>query len=523
MTLTLLVGVLNVASNIQPVESDYTWTETIYIKADGSVYPDTAPISNSDNVTFTLTDNIVGDIPQQLSAIVFEKDSIVFNGAGYSVQGTWTSYSKGISLSERSNVTIKNTHVKKFYYGIYLYGSTNCRIENVTAIDNGYGIVLYWESNQNILSHNNATSNSEGILVYRSNNNNITSNAITDCDTGIDLYDSSNNILSGNIVSSRRYGIELWAYRSYGNILSGNIVSLSGVDGIVLNGAHNNTLFGNIVSSNGQYGITLMADNNIIYGNILINNSRNYWSSGIYIQFHYNNTISSNTIKNNSQGIFLYGSGENNKIFHNNFINNTNQVYVSGEHSNVWDDGYPSGGNYWSDYTGVDSDPDGICDTEYVIDADNIDQYPLMGMFSDFNATSEHNVQTICNSSISDFQYNGTAIYFNVTGDDGTIGFCRTCIPTALMNATYKVYVNGTEISYNLLPCSNETHTYLYFNYTHSTQEVVIIPEFPSFIIMPLFMITTLLAVMIYKRKHSKKLHTQVNYIQVFESCSFEL
>jgi len=64
------------------------------------------------------------------------------------------------------------------------------------------------------------------------------------------------------------------------------------------------------------------------------------------------------------------------------------------------------------------------------------------------------------------------------------------------------VFVNGTEVSYNLLSCSNRTYSYLYFNYRHSTQEVIIIPEFPSFLIMPLFMIATLLAVIVQNRKH---------------------
>jgi hypothetical protein len=180
--------------------------------------------------------------------------------------------------------------------------------------------------------------------------------------------------------------------------------------------------------------------------------------------------------------------------------------------SEKWDDGYPSGGNYWSDYNGTDllsgrdqneTGRDAIGDTEYFIDGNNTDNYPLMGMFSDFNATSEHHVQTVCNSSISDFQFNGTAICFNVTGENDTTGFCRICIPTTLMNGTYKVFINGTEVSYNLLLCSNETYSYLYFNYTHSTQEVIIIPEFPSFLILPLLMIATILAVIVYRRKHT--------------------
>jgi hypothetical protein len=64
-------------------------------------------------------------------------------------------------------------------------------------------------------------------------------------------------------------------------------------------------------------------------------------------------------------------------IYHNNFIDNTLQVY-SFESLNVWDDGYPSGGNYWSDYTGTDGNGDGIGDTPYTIDVNNIDHYPLV-------------------------------------------------------------------------------------------------------------------------------------------------
>ena len=512
MLVLFLVGSLSLVFDIQPARAE---PGTIYIRADGSI-EGTDKIISSDNVTYTFTDNIY-------DSIVVERDNIVVDGTGYTLRGNGSG--TGISLSDRSNVTIKNTHITEFYcgislalssrnmlvyntltnntYGIYLTGSsrntlsgnnatnnrysfevngldfgdfnnyvdmsntvdgkpiyylvgvanaifdaeinagvvflincqnvtvkdltltkngagvflwntTNSKIENVTAtrsiygiylqsssnntlfknrcLDNSYGIRLYLKSNQNILSYNNATNNSYGIFIQNSNNNNLTSNTITDGSlSGIYLYDSSSNTLSGNVVSSSTYGIELWAYGSYGNILSGNVVSSSGVDGIVLNGAHNNTLSGNIVSSNGQYGITLMADNNIIYGNTIVNNSGYSWSSGIYIQFHYNNIISSNTIKDNTQGIFLYGSGKNNKLFHNNFINNTNQVYVSGEHSNIWDDGYPSGGNYWSNYVGADvkSGPnqdqlgsDGLGDTPYIIDVNNSDRYPLMHPWS---------------------------------------------------------------------------------------------------------------------------------------------
>ena len=247
-------------------------------------------------------------------------------------------------------------------------------------------------------------------------------------------------------------------------------------------------------------GIQLYYTSNVTIKNTQV---KAFWV-GIHLASASNNTISGNNITENSfNGISLMASSGNNKFYHNNIMNNTNQVYWYTALTNVWDDGYPSGGNYWSDYSGVDSDFDGIGDTPYLIDETDQDGYPLMGTFSDFDATSEHHVQTICNSTISAFQFNGTALSFNVTGEDGTVGFCRTCIPRALMNETYQVFVNGTEVPHTLLPCSNSTHSYLYFSYNHSTQEVMIIPEFPSFLILPLFMIATLLAVILYRRKHS--------------------
>ncbi|MDH5779425.1 MAG: right-handed parallel beta-helix repeat-containing protein, partial [Candidatus Bathyarchaeota archaeon] len=242
---------------------------------------------------------------------------------------------------------------------------------------------------------------------------------------------------------------------------------------------------------------------NLISNNgFLSNDDEALWLAGSF-----NNTIIGNTFSNGYCGILLEDSRKN-KIFHNNFINNTKHARSqSPTNINIWDDAYPSGGNYWSDHTHFDLDYDGIGDSPHTLSPlptqERSDNYPLMGMFSSFKATSDQSIQTVCNSTISEFQFNGTAICFSVTGEDGTTGFCRTCIPSALMNDTYRVFVNGTEVPHSLLPCSNITHSYLYFTYPHSTQEVLIVPEFSSFLIVQLFMLATLLAAVLYKRKDS--------------------
>jgi len=83
-----------------------------------------------------------------------------------------------------------------------------------------------------------------------------------------------------------------------------------------------------------------------------------------------------------------YCAPVNHQIHRNNFINNEIQA-IDPNLLNSWDDGYPSGGNYWSDYPGVDvskgfnqdiTGSDGFGDEPYYLLKSNIalDNYPLM-------------------------------------------------------------------------------------------------------------------------------------------------
>jgi len=93
--------------------------------------------------------------------------------------------------------------------------------------------------------------------------------------------------------------------------------------------------------------------------------------------------ITGNIFSNNEYGIAIGDSSSvNNVIYHNNFINNN----AADGGNNSWDNGYPSGGNYWSNYVGVDQyrgpnqnepGPDGIGDTPYNFPND-CDLYPFM-------------------------------------------------------------------------------------------------------------------------------------------------
>jgi parallel beta-helix repeat protein len=161
--------------------------------------------------------------------------------------------------------------------------------------------------------------------------------------------------------------------------------------GIALDTAGNTAVSGCDVYANTNNGVLIgglgneycQIISNLIHSNsagIMINSACRY------------STFIDNAIYENEYGICIGKQStyvnRDNTLYHNEFTDNTVSVQNDEDrYSNTWDDGYPSGGNYWSDYTGVDlySGPaqdtppnDGIGDTPYVINALNRDNYPVV-------------------------------------------------------------------------------------------------------------------------------------------------
>ncbi len=234
---------------------------------------------------------------------------------------------------------------------------------------------------------------------------------------------------------------------------------------------------------------------------------------GISLNNSQYNIVLENTISSCTYIISAAGS-ENNKIYHNNFLSPPNRV--SGG-ANLWDNGYPDGGNFWSGsyiedyYSGPlqnTEGQDGIGDYIYEIDEDNFDSYPLMGSFYAFELKKQETtylIYIISDSRISSVTYglDGREISFYADDGAGSNGFCLVCISHALLNESYKVLVDGQDppyVNYNLY--DNGTHRWIYFSY-ENPKEVEIIPEFPLMIILP-FLLTITIIVMIYRRKFPK-------------------
>jgi len=146
--------------------------------------------------------------------------------------------------------------------------------------------------------------------------------------------------------------------------------------------ANHTSISQTIMNSSNWFGISLFSccDTNIVDNHI----SNKY--AGISLNAcSNNNTIVDNNLSNNNYGLEIKFSFFN-YIFYNNFVNNTINAFDNG--SNTWNSEYPSAGNYWDNYIGIDalwgphqntSGADGIGDTLVSLPGgENQDRYPLM-------------------------------------------------------------------------------------------------------------------------------------------------
>lgn len=281
-------------------EPAFAWTGSVHIRADGTVDPLSSPLQRNGTL-YTLTGNISSDS----EAIVIEKDGLVLDGAGFTVQGLGSINSAGVEVDGCVNVTVRKMLIIGFEYGIVLNGSS--------IVDVGENVV---------------TGSLVGVLFEASSYNELLNNEITDNADGIELHASLNNSIRDNFVG--------WNSRS---------------------------------------GISLC-------------------------------------------------SSQNNSIVHNSFMANLRHVDTCPDLLNVWDEGYPSGGNWWNgSYSGTDvyqglfqnaTGSDGIGDSQCVIDEINFDRYPLMGPWTNvgqnITAMYSHEISFVYGNVVS-----GGVTIFNLT------------------------------------------------------------------------------------------------------------
>jgi len=208
----------------------------------------------------------------------------------------------------------------------------NCRLFNAIYFSNAGGICLWNVSNGYVVDSQVSDNGYVGINLLGCNNNTILRNDACNQGIGLALQMSHNTLIKGNTFNNNTSDASLY---------------------LVL-GSENNTILENTLNFN-HHGI-------------------GFWYSS-------DNIVSGNFLKFNDIGLNSYEYSYRNTIYRNCFSNNS-LAATDTQGTSHWDNG--TAGNYWSDYTGVDSDENGIGDTPYNItspysgEVRNQDNYPLM-------------------------------------------------------------------------------------------------------------------------------------------------
>jgi parallel beta-helix repeat protein len=304
---------------------------------------------------------------------------------------TLTNNWEGLKLVHSSGNVFSGNNLHDNEYNFVL----NCKLANDFGTTNSIDgkSIIYWIDQHNKIVPSDAgivvlinctgitvqdlelSNNLQGVLLVNTSNSTITQNTITNQINGVKLESSSNNTISNNFIEANtKAGINLLS--SDNNSFAGNTITGSAA-GIYFNTSSYNRVYRNNITANNyalQFSISIDAD------------GRSNGSS--------NNTIKENNITLNQFYIEMEPyANANNTIYHNNFINNNQQLTdtypTSGGYYPVyaeffWDNG--SEGNYWSDYmtrypNATELDDSGVWDTSYIIDYSTIDRFPLIQPF----------------------------------------------------------------------------------------------------------------------------------------------
>ena len=397
--------------------------DAIAVNGTPSIYQGHAPIVINGDSEFTMNNGVTGGSGTSSDPYVI--DNWYINScclkAGIDIRNTDASFViqkvyihnlgapfntiPGVVFSNVTNGVLIDSMIEGFQEGIsnspsgvFITSSSLYISGNSITASSGTAIFLRAPTNVELSANyvsGDPNNPSSGLYVLYGNNVWVENNTFLNLDTAIFFGRSTSFLISGNQVQgNRQTGISIDESNDFQvtyNIVADTSGGAPGIGIRVINSGGDGLMISNNTIAQNDVGVSIESSGDLyVSGNTIDGNGVGVIVYSPFMTHSGDIAIVQNEISNNGKGVILHFTFDS-VFYHNNFDNNYIQAIDTNSTTNSWDNGYPSGGNFWSDYTGVDNcsgpnqdvcpSPDGIGDTPYVFSY-NQDNYPLMNPYS---------------------------------------------------------------------------------------------------------------------------------------------
>lgn len=354
---------------------------------DSSKFPPYDGLHITSDFTFQCTGAVEIHDKDNDGIIFIDASGITVDGNGVTIKNPSPNYS-GTAIQvgyNSSDVAIRGFNIEGCMYGVRADGYNSDR---ATITDNNFVSCLYglYMRNSSEITDNSFYGNSHSIRLYRGMDVSVTNNYFEGGGSGIYFdYATTNSVASDNVMTNLGQAIRVHSVTNGNNTIERNTVTECSY-GIYSYSSNGNVFRCNNLSNNNT-GIYNYRDRSGS-GNTYINNTITGSRQGLYSYVSCGSTFIGNTIQDSTYyGLYLYNNSNFNTFYNNSFVNNATQTYIRYSTGNIFNVALPEGGNHWSDWTGPDSDGDGLVDAPYLI-YDYIgklvgqDKYPYVDPFA---------------------------------------------------------------------------------------------------------------------------------------------